>query len=449
MPSNGLIFGKKNPPHNGHLNFINNALAEVSGQLYLLLFDHPELGGIPTPERARLIKEIINNERLVVIECYNSPKADGSPESLKALEAYTKAHLPQNVTIAKVFCNEAYGKAAAEQFNAQWVMLDPERRAFPISATEIRNNPQAHRQFLHPLVAASLFGETGIHHFGEEIKTRWLRILGDSEISTRVHNNIIQTYLGFALSAAQAENIWSKMVELYKSRELTIDDADRQLHEIVRDMRVEGGVQTVKERMRDMADARRGIIINQLYDKAAPYLEGEVLDIGGGGGRIAMHLQKRIRERGQKSQFTLMELADFRRGEGLAVNLVTFDNAGKLPDKSYVTAVASCCHHHFTDPGKVISTISRVTQKNLVMIEPIPDDDSIAAEDVVWAVDYITNRHLGGNPHIPMPGGYRTEAGWVERLSREGWKLQEMHKLGKGDQLTLGDVAHSMMIFSR
>ncbi len=160
--TNGLVFGKFNPPHNGHIHLIKEALQQTTGDVYLLVFDHPELGGIPTAERADLIKQIIPDSRLHIVECYDSPKVDGTPESRVDLERYTEAKLPSGVTIDKVFCNEPYGELAAKQFNAEWVKVDPDRTLNHISGTEIRKSPDKNRGHLHPLVAAKIFKETTV-----------------------------------------------------------------------------------------------------------------------------------------------------------------------------------------------------------------------------------------------------------------------------------------------
>lgn len=160
--TNGLVFGKLCPPHNGHIHLINEALRQTTGDVYLLIYDHPELGGIPTAERAALVNAIIHDPRLKIIQCYNAPAPSSTPEGRAAHMDYMQQVLPKDVTIGKVFCNEFYAQDAADRLGATVVQVDPDRVINRISATEIRQHPDRYREHLHPLVAQRIFNESKV-----------------------------------------------------------------------------------------------------------------------------------------------------------------------------------------------------------------------------------------------------------------------------------------------
>lgn len=51
-----------------------------------------------------------------------------------------------------VFASEAYGQPLAAELGAEFVPVDPQRGAFPVSAGMIRENPHAHWRFIPPVV---------------------------------------------------------------------------------------------------------------------------------------------------------------------------------------------------------------------------------------------------------------------------------------------------------
>ena len=160
--TNGLVFGKFNPPHNGHLHLIREALKQTSGDVFLLVYDHPELAGIPTAERAALINAVIHDPRLKIIECYNAPPTSSDADERIRHMDYMQEQLPKDVKIDKVFCNEFFGQDAADRFQAELVKVDPDHVINHVQANEIRNNPERYREHLHPLIAQRVFNENKV-----------------------------------------------------------------------------------------------------------------------------------------------------------------------------------------------------------------------------------------------------------------------------------------------
>ena len=146
---NGLIFGKFDPFHKGHEMLVIEALKQCD-KVIMLVYDHPELDGIPTSKRIGLIRKIINNKKLIVKEAYNSPKPGNTPEIRKSHNLYIKNQIPPNLKIKKVFCNEWYGKDVASFLGAKLIQIDSTRKLHPVSATEIRCNLKKIQEIFTP-----------------------------------------------------------------------------------------------------------------------------------------------------------------------------------------------------------------------------------------------------------------------------------------------------------
>ena len=147
----GLVFGKFAPFHKGHEIVVREALRN-SEKVILLLYEHTELIDIPADAMADLIRRVIDDDRLEVRVARYSPPAGHTLEDKKAHNKYMKSQIPQGIKINKVFNNELYGKDIADYLGAQLIRVDPERESQPISATEIRENPEAHKDFMHPII---------------------------------------------------------------------------------------------------------------------------------------------------------------------------------------------------------------------------------------------------------------------------------------------------------
>lgn len=148
----GLIFGKFAPLTNGHINFIVKAASQVSVLYLFLSYDQkfvdaqpewirPKLG---LADRYRDLLDFVADEGLdnVVVDYVDESNIPGYPEGGDAFAKLIRAKQPF-VKYDFVFSSEPEYEAYFNEFfpEAKHVVIDAERKAVPISATMIRNDP--------------------------------------------------------------------------------------------------------------------------------------------------------------------------------------------------------------------------------------------------------------------------------------------------------------------
>lgn len=142
----GVVVGKFNPPHLGHLHLIEHGAAQV-GKLFVLLCDRVDQS--ISVERRRAWLEDAVPENVAVIVTPDDLPAANEPWAERALEV-----LPERPDVA--FTSEEWGPGWAELMGARHVMVDHGRRSFPISATELRADLRKHFEWLLPAARADL-----------------------------------------------------------------------------------------------------------------------------------------------------------------------------------------------------------------------------------------------------------------------------------------------------
>ncbi len=143
----GLIIGKFLPPHAGHQALIDFASTQVD-HLTLVLFSksaEPISGSL----RAGWLRELYPALELHHID-RDAPVDFASPAAWDFWVAALRAAHPAPVDL--VFSSEPYGPELARRLSARHVAFDPDRRAVPITATQIRQDPFTHWRFLAPPV---------------------------------------------------------------------------------------------------------------------------------------------------------------------------------------------------------------------------------------------------------------------------------------------------------
>lgn len=160
MATCGLTLGKFAPLHRGHQFLIETALAEMD-EVIVMIYDCPETTDVLLSVRANWIRQLY--PRVRVIEAWDGPTEIGDTPVIKqAHEAYVLRQL-QGQRVTHFYSREFYGEHMSVALGAVNRLLDwtPDstwgnRTAVPISATQIRASPHAHRPFLHPLVYRDL-----------------------------------------------------------------------------------------------------------------------------------------------------------------------------------------------------------------------------------------------------------------------------------------------------
>ncbi len=140
----GLIVGKFLPPHAGHHFLIDTGAAHCD-ELTVLVCDRPEYT-IPAKLRAQWLRAAHPNVIVRVIR----DKTDDNDSECWAKEALR--HMDGRIDV--VFTSEAYGDPWAKAIGCEHYLVDIDRKAYPISGTQVRQDPFAAWPYLQPEVRA-------------------------------------------------------------------------------------------------------------------------------------------------------------------------------------------------------------------------------------------------------------------------------------------------------
>lgn len=148
----GLIVGRFDPPHLGHSYMIEWA-AQRCDALVVYVNTSPQRDTAPGEMRAEWLAEL--HPDVTVIELGHSLGTDFDDEDLwaKWMALFTDMW-PHSDGPHAVFSSDAYVVELASRFGAEHVVVDAERVAVPISATQIREDPGRHLHHLAPPVRA-------------------------------------------------------------------------------------------------------------------------------------------------------------------------------------------------------------------------------------------------------------------------------------------------------
>ena len=148
----GLIVGRFDPPHLGHSHMIEVA-AQRCDALVVFVNTSPERDTAPGGLRAQWLAEL--HPDVTVIEVRHRLGTDFDDEELWARwMALFDRMWPHDTGPHVVFSSDGYVVELARRFGADHVVVDAERAAVPISATQIREDPASHLHRLAPPVRA-------------------------------------------------------------------------------------------------------------------------------------------------------------------------------------------------------------------------------------------------------------------------------------------------------
>ncbi len=145
----GLTVGKFAPLHRGHQFLIETALREAR-HLIVAVYGAPRATDIPLPIRAGWIRTLY--PQVEVIEAPDAPESSGPGIDIRREHEAFLARLMSGRRVDVFFSSERYGAWAAEALGCADRVVDARRIAVPISATAIRGDPAAYREYLDPLV---------------------------------------------------------------------------------------------------------------------------------------------------------------------------------------------------------------------------------------------------------------------------------------------------------
>lgn len=168
----GLVIGKFSPLHKGHEFLIRSAL-ECCKNLYIFSYYTPEFRGCESHQRERWLKGLFPTAKVFVIDDrytqtrynFSLPPVDSTDLVERRFAGFLWVNLV-NKPLDTVFTSENYGEGFASELTSYFanytdfppvrhVMVDLERKNFPISGTQLRNDIHGLKQYVSPFVYAS------------------------------------------------------------------------------------------------------------------------------------------------------------------------------------------------------------------------------------------------------------------------------------------------------
>ncbi len=150
-PATGLIVGRFNPPHLGHSFMIDWAAQRCQQLVVFVNTRDGEL--VPGYLRAQWLAEL--HPAVRVVQVAHQLDTNFQDELLWARwMALFRSKWPLPTGPHVVFSSDAYIHPLADRFGAQAMVVDADRTAVPISATQIREAPADHLDRLAPAVRA-------------------------------------------------------------------------------------------------------------------------------------------------------------------------------------------------------------------------------------------------------------------------------------------------------
>ena len=174
----GLVVGKFSPLHKGHEAVIRRAF-ELCREVVLISYCNPEFSGCEAKCREKWLAELFPGARRLVVTkeglaglLCNSNQPISIPRNEEPDFVHRRfvgqlCYEGLGITVDAVFTSEVYGDGFAHELTAYFreripsalevrhVLVDLDRREFPISGTAIRSDLEKNRMWLSPIVYAS------------------------------------------------------------------------------------------------------------------------------------------------------------------------------------------------------------------------------------------------------------------------------------------------------
>ena len=169
---NGLVVGKFSPLHKGHEYLIGTALEQCE-TLYIFSYYTPEFTNCESYERKRWLRTLFPTAKVYVVDNdymekrfnFSLPPLNSTDSIERRFATFLWLHLVGQPLDA-VFSSESYGEGFARELSTYFanytefasvrhIMVDPERKSFPISGTQLRANIHSLRHYVSPVVYAS------------------------------------------------------------------------------------------------------------------------------------------------------------------------------------------------------------------------------------------------------------------------------------------------------
>jgi HTH-type transcriptional regulator, transcriptional repressor of NAD biosynthesis genes len=145
----GLILGRFMPPHLGHQYLIDFASHYV-GQLTVLIRSRAN-DVIAGEQRVCWLREMCPEVAVILVTDDRAPQ-EGAEDTTFYDRWNRKIRQQVPAGLDYLFASERYGPRLAKMLGAKYVPVDPARGTVPISASQVRDDPLAHWEFLPPCV---------------------------------------------------------------------------------------------------------------------------------------------------------------------------------------------------------------------------------------------------------------------------------------------------------
>lgn len=150
MFKNSLVLGKFFPLHLGHIFLVDTAISQ--SETVHVIMTHNSSQSIPGEIRFQALQSIYGNNpkvKLYSISDEGLPQYDHECETLDQFYSYWVPLVYNQVKeLDAVFTSEDYGDDFAKYLGVKHVLVDKDRKKFPISGTLIRNNPYQNWEYL-------------------------------------------------------------------------------------------------------------------------------------------------------------------------------------------------------------------------------------------------------------------------------------------------------------
>jgi NadR type nicotinamide-nucleotide adenylyltransferase len=145
-----LVLGRFYPPHLGHAFLLGTAERCVEGPVVAYVFGRKD-DWLSVDVRRELVQGLLSRpgSRVKLARDVAIPGTPEQPDFWKAWASWLRGRglLPE---IRTLLASDPRAEELARQLQLDFVLVDPERRAVPISATMIRKDPWTHWRFIHP-----------------------------------------------------------------------------------------------------------------------------------------------------------------------------------------------------------------------------------------------------------------------------------------------------------
>ena len=142
----GIVIGKFMPLHKGHTALIDFALKHCNNLIVLVGTKEDE----PVSGKMRLhwLTETYQYNSRVIIEYTDEDLPDSSYSSKSVSKVWADYLIKRFPDISVIYSSEKYGDYLAGYMGIEHKCFDLERKHFPVSATDIRNEPFKHWDFI-------------------------------------------------------------------------------------------------------------------------------------------------------------------------------------------------------------------------------------------------------------------------------------------------------------